>query len=110
MENTTNGSAPESAKLLKIIMEVKRIKGEKNGNKYDFLAYNGYDKNNRKCKFKFTKACKGQPDDEGLFEVTVDSKMINKDKGSRFNDYWIKAVESYTKYDGFQSKPEDLPF
>lgn len=108
MENTNNGSAPESAKLLNIVMEVKRITGEKDGKKYDFLAYSGYDKNNRKCKFKFTKACKGQPDSEGIFNVIIDSKYINKDNGSRFNDYWIKAVESYTVYDGFNK--QDLPF
>ena len=108
MENTNTVGTTNGAKLYEIVMEVKRITGEKDGKKYDFLAYSGYDNHNRKCKFKFTKACKGQPDEEGLFTVMIDSKMINKDKQSRFNDYWIKAVESFKKYDGFNK--EELPF
>ena len=95
----------------KIQCDVIRIKGtSKDGEAYDFLTYTGWDKNGRKCKLKFTKACEGQPKKEGCYVLEIDEKDINRDKQVRFNEYWVKNVISYTEYDGFKTDPEDLPF
>ena len=39
MEDTKMASTADSAKLYEIIMEAKRITGEKDGKKYNFLAW-----------------------------------------------------------------------
>lgn len=110
MENAKTVGETKNATIYDITMEVARIKGEKDGKKYDFLAYSGYDKHGKKCKFKFTKDCQGQPVNEGIYVCKIDKTMINKDKSSRYNDYWVRKVESYTDYDGFKGNDEDLPF
>ncbi len=46
-------------------IECKNIKGEKNGKKYDFLAYSGFTVDGKKCKYNFTKACKLGPEEFG---------------------------------------------
>lgn len=95
----------------KIQCDVIRIKGtSQDGDDYDFLTYTGWDKNGRKCKLKFTKACEGQPKKEGCYVLEIDEKDINRDKQVRFNEYWVKEVKSYTEYDGFKTDPEELPF
>ena len=94
----------------KIRVEAKRIKGERDGKKYDFLSFEGFDKNGRKCRFKFTKDCNDVPEEEGEYIMTVDRAYINKDKQSRFNNYWVKEVISFEEYDGFTPNEDDLPF
>lgn len=96
-----------------ILMEVKRIKGEKNGKKYDFLTYEGYDKTGKKCRFIFTRDCKegvDYPDSEGEFIVYVDKKDINRDKSSKYARYYIKATKNYEVFSGSYDNDEDLPF
>ena len=82
-----------------IVMDCKRIKGEKEGKKYDFLAYYGYDSKGRRCNFKLTKACSVKPEAEGKYIVIVEKCDINKDKKSRYNDYWIRSICKFKEYD-----------
>ena len=94
-----------------IQMEAKRVKGEKsNGEKYNFLAFEGFDKKGNKCTFKFTDKCKIKPEEEGDYIVKVKLKDINKDKLSRYNIYWIRESISVEEYDGNYENDEELPF
>lgn len=96
----------------KIQCDVIRIKGtSKDGKKYDFLTFNGWDKHGRKCKLKPTKSCQDKmPNTEGCYVLEVDENDIRPDKQVRFNEYWVRNVISYTEYDGFKTDPEELPF
>lgn len=93
-----------------IQVDVKRIKGEKDGKKYDFLTYTAYDKRGKKSKLKFTKDASNVPNEEGCFTLTIDKTKINRDKSTKYNEYWVKDVVKYEIYDGFNTKDEDLPF
>ncbi len=94
-----------------IAIQVKRITGEKDGRKYDFLAYSGADNRGKKCKFKFTKDASNYPKEEGYFSLSVLKKNINRDKSSMFNEYWIRGeCVGFDIYDGFKENVEDLPF
>ena len=77
-------------KEYKLEIEAKRIKGEKNGKKYDFLAYTGFTKEGTKCKFKFTKDCKLRPESEGLFVCTCDSDKFGKTKRQNTLSFSLK--------------------
>lgn len=90
--------------------DVKRIKGEKDGKKYDFFSYTAYDKRGKKSKLKFTKDAKNVPAEEGCFTLTIDKTKINRDKSTKFNEYWVKDVIKFEVYDGFTQDEEDLPF
>lgn len=94
-----------------LFIHVSRIKGEKDGKKYDFLAYSGADTRGKKCKFKFTKDAENYPKEEGYFCLNVNKANINRDKQSIYNEYWIRGVcNSFEIYDGFKPNSEDLPF
>lgn len=109
-ENTVAESVENATKYF-IECEVTRIKGEtKDGKKYDFLSYTAYDKKGRKSKLKFTKDAEGMPKEEGLFTLEISPKMINRDKQTRYNEYWVKGVISYKHYDGYAEDDEELPF
>ena len=97
-------------KQYEIQVSVKRIQGEKNGKEYNFLAYEGYTKNGDKCRFKFTNECNNVPQETGNFILTVDKKDINRDKGNRYNVFWIKNVIKCEKFDNVYDNDEDLPF
>lgn len=99
------------AKDVRVI--VKRLQGvsKKTGSKYDFLTYEGVDTNGKKCEFKFTKACKNYPQEEGSFTLHIPDGGISKDKGSIYERFWIRAVDSYEVFDGFKAvDDDDLPF
>ena len=93
-----------------IQVDVKRVKGEKDGKKYDFLSYTAYDKRGKKSKLKFTKDAKNVPQDEGSYTLTIEKSKINRDKSTKYNEYWVKDVVKFEIYDGFNTKDEDLPF
>ena len=97
-------------KEYKLEIEVKRIKGEKNGKKYDFLGYTGYTTDGRKAKFKFTKDCKNKPEAEGLYICLVDSDKIWKDKQTKFNEFFIKELKSCEVFEFNAPENDDLPF
>lgn len=92
-----------------VTMEVKRIKGEKNGKKYDFLDYKGYTNKGKKCRFKFTRNCKNVPDSEGIYIVTVNKGDMNQDKSCKFLEFWVKNIVTCKTFDGVENS-EDLPF
>lgn len=96
-----------------ILMEVKRIKGTKNGKDYDFLSYEGFDKTGKKSRFIFTKKCEvgtDYPDSEGEYIVTVDKKKISRDNQSKYPRYYINEVISYEVFEGSYDNDEELPF
>lgn len=108
-ENTSSSVKNEQTNYL-IECEVTRVKGEKESKKYDFLSYTAYDKKGRKAKLKFTKDAEGMPKEEGLFILEIDPKQINRDNGTRYNEYWVRGVVSFKHYDGFTQHDEELPF
>ena len=97
-------------KEYKLEIEAKRIKGEKNGKKYDFLAYSGYTKEGTKCKFKFTKDCKLKPEAEGLFICTCDSDKIWQDKKTKYTEFFIKELKTCEVFEFNSPENDDLPF
>ena len=98
----------------KLIVNARRLIGvsKKTNKKYDFLTYEGFDTNNRKVTFKLTKAVTNAPKTEGAYVWRVKPENISKDNTSRFNQYWIRGIESVEDYKGPESKDEyeDLPF
>lgn len=96
----------------KIVVEVRRIAGtRKDGTKYDFVVYEGYDKKGKKCEFRLTKECKGQPVKPGSYVLTIEHDKLSKDKSRRFNTFWIRDVKGYEVYDGIKTDDDDdLPF
>lgn len=91
-------------------IECKNIKGEKNGKKYDFLAYSGVTKDGKICKYKFTKACKLKPEEVGLYKCTVDSDKIWQDKQTKFREFWISELKTCEVFEFEQPENDDLPF
>lgn len=100
--------------LKKLIVNARRLTGvsKKTNKKYDFLTFEGFDTNNRKVTFKLTKAVTNAPTREGAYVWMVKPENISKDKASRFNQYWIRGIESVEDYKGPELKDdyEDLPF
>lgn len=100
----------EKKEQYELIMEAKRIQGEKDGRKYDFLTFEGYEKSGKKCRFIFTREC-GEPIKEvGQYKVVVDKKDINKDKQNRFSRYYIKNYISCEPFNSSFDNDDDLDF
>lgn len=97
-------------KTYKLEIEAKRIQGEKDGRKYNFLAYSGYESGGKKCKFKFTKDCKLKPEAEGLFICEVDSDKIWQNKQTKFREYFISELKSCEVFVYTPSENDELPF
>ena len=102
-------SAGKENKYL-IQCDVVRVKGEKDGKKYDFLTYTAYDKRGKKSKLKFVKTASNVPQEEGCYTLTIDRTKINRDKSTKYNEYWVKDVIKCEIYDGFTQVDDDLPF
>lgn len=99
------------AKDVRVI--VKRLQGvsKRTGRKYDFLTYSGVETNGKRCEFKFTKACKNIPHEEGSFTLHIPDGGISKDNASIYERFWIRAIDSYEVFDGFKViDDDDLPF
>lgn len=107
MENQIN-----EATIYEIVMHAKRVKGEKNGRKYDFTTYEGKDTKGHKCQFKFVKELKNDvPDEAGEYLFKIDKRYINRDKRTQFNEYWVRQIVSVEPYvPHFDDNTEDLPF
>jgi uncharacterized protein YxeA len=103
-------SAKENSNVYLIQCDVTRIKGEKDGKKYDFFSYTAYDKRGKKSKIKFTKDAKNVPQEEGCYTLYIEKTQINRDKTTKYNEYWFKDVIKYEIYDGFTQDEEELPF
>ncbi len=82
-------------KEYKLEIEAKRIEGEKNGKKYDFLAYSGFTVDGKKF---------------GIYKCTVDSNKIWKDKQTKFNEYWIAELKTCEVFEFTPKENDDLPF
>ena len=108
--NENTSASVENAQNYKIQCDVVRVKGEKEGKKYDFLSYTAYDKKGRKSRLKFTKTARNIPDKEGIYVLEIEPKDINRDKTTKYNEYWVRNVVSYSVYDGFTQDDEELPF
>ena len=94
-----------------IVIRAKRIKGEKDGRKYDFLAYEAYDNDGRKCKIRFTKDVKNLPTDAGEYTFVIPKNKMNRDKSIKWREYWVQEVLSCTAYEPkFDGTVEELPF
>lgn len=109
---------PQKAKEVKRYMATKKIrvdfvrlvgKSKSTGKSYDFLVARGSDGNGKKCDFKFTRAVDNLPKEEGKYVMSVESNNINKDRSSIYNQYWIKKVEKFEKYE-IKNTEEELPF
>lgn len=96
--------------IYELQVEAKRIKGERDGKKYDFLSFETFDKNGKKSRIKFTKACENIPEEEGTYLIKVKMKDINRDKMSKYLIYWIKAMVSCEDYEQSFDNDEPLPF
>lgn len=96
-----------------IVIHAKRMKGtsSKSGKAYNFLTFEGFDVHQHKCQFKFKSDCNDVPRDEGDYLIRVDKRFINRDKRTRFNEYWIAQLVSVEPYvPQFAENTEDLPF
>ena len=98
--------------VYEIVVTAKRIQGETaDGRKYDFLTWTGYDKDGRKCKFKMVNGIQGLPKNAGEYVLKVYKEFINRDKKTRFNEYWVREIISCEPYEPhFEANVEDLPF
>jgi len=99
----------DSPKILTIVMDAERIKKVKDDKKLDFIAFSGYDKNAKKCRFKFIKDVTNLPQKEGQYKFWISSDKINRDNTSRYRTFWIKEVLKYEEYE-YVARIEDLPF
>ena len=104
----------ESANVIyDIVIHAKRMKGtsSKSGKSYNFLTFEGYDTHSHRCQFKFKSDCNDVPKEEGEYLIRVDKRYINKDKRTRFDEYWIAKLVSVEPYaPQFTENTEDLPF
>ena len=97
------------SKNLKIVMDAEHIKKVKDGKKLDFMAFSGYDKNQKKCRFKFRKEITDLPQKEGQYLFVVPDNKINKDMSSRYRTFWVSEHLGFTPY-VYAPRIEDLPF
>lgn len=79
-----------------------------------FYAYDGYDKNGKKVKFKFRNECKDKaPQSEGEFILYVPKGYLAKDNSTMYNDWWIRKLHHYEAVEE-ELEPvedsEDIPF
>lgn len=113
MENQNNQQVATPT-VYEIVMHAKRIKGEKDGRKYDFMSYEATDTKGQKAKFKFVKELAESgilPKEAGEYLFKIDKRYINRDKKTRFNEYWVREVVSVEPYvPHFDDNVEDLPF
>ena len=96
------------AQVKTIIVKVERIKGEKDGKKYDFLAYTTTNKKGERSRIKFPKTVENIPKKEGIYVVTVESVNIRRDNRVVFPTYWVQQVESYDVFIPKQVENEDF--
>lgn len=90
-------------------MDCEHIKKVKDGKKLDFMAFSGYDKNQKKCRFKFRKEITDLPTKEGQYLFIVPNDKINKDMSARYRTFWISGHLGFTPY-VYTPRIEDLPF
>lgn len=97
--------------IKQIVVEVIRKTGQNDNGKYDLLSYHGFDNKGKKVQFKFTRAVTNRPSEQGKFVIEVESTNMNKDETTRFNEYWIKKIESVKPYVAPQPVAKDeVPF
>lgn len=86
-----------SNEYLSLFVIAERIKGEKDGKKYDFIAYKGSTKKGLKCRYKFTKDVTNPPTEAGIYCIKVHKCNINRDKRFTYPIYWIREIEEITQ-------------
>lgn len=96
------------SKIVDIVVKVERKRGEKDGKKYDFLAYTATNKKGERSRLKFPKTVENIPKKEGIYVVSVDSVNIRRDNRLVFPTYWIQQVESYDVFIPKQVENEDF--
>lgn len=115
MEATKNNTpTPEDNNVVYTLdVEVQQIKGvTDDGRKYDFLAFETYDKRGQRVKLKFRKELKDQlPTYPGNYVLKVDKRYIARDKKSKYPVYWVRQIISFEPlvFDDVDNT-EDLPF
>ena len=108
MENQKNNNTYELRVAVETISGVRE-----DGTKYNFKVFKGVTKNGKKCRFKLTKDCENVPKEDGVYIFKVLKSNMNESKQDYYLTYWIKNIESYTRYDEYVNNGEeknDLPF
>lgn len=96
------------AQVKKITVKVERIKGEKDGKKYDFLSFTSNNKKGERCRIKFPRTCTNIPNKEGVYVLSVLATEIKRDSRFVRPTYWVEKVEEYTDYIPEKKENEDF--
>lgn len=103
----------DPAEEYEIIIDGERKQGKtSDGRPYDFIAWNGWDKTNKRASFRFTQKCENVPKDPGSYRFIIKKRDINLDRQRRYKTYWINTiafVQPYS-YENSREVDEDLPF
>lgn len=91
---------------LSLFVIAERVKGEKDGKKYDFISYKGSTKKGIKCRYKFPKSVLNAPSEPGIYCITVHKSNINRDKRYTYPVYWIKEIGEVTQ-EAREVKPDN---
>jgi len=97
-------------KEIALNVKVERIVGENANGKYDFLAYNTFDKQGKKWKVSFRKEVKNMPQKEGQFTLIVRNDKMSFDRSNKYRKMYIHEIIAVEE---FKLKPladEDNPF
>lgn len=113
VENNVKETVEMNDNTYTLNVTAERIKGEKDGKKYDFISCSSVDKKGFKCRVKFAKDCKNQPEKEGKYIVIVNKENIFKDKRTVRYTVVITEILNIEKVEKFtvaQDKKEELDF
>lgn len=96
-----------------IVMDGERKKGKRqDGRAYDFIAWQGWDKYNKRATFKFVKTVQNVPTEEGTYKFILPKFAMHRDKSTRYATYWINEITEVKPYSYETSREidETLPF
>ncbi len=111
-ERTQNVTETKENKetVYEINVTANRIKTQKDGIQYDFLAFSTTTKSGKLARLKFLKDMEEElPKEEGRYKFFINKRFINQDKSLKYLTYWVSRIEDYICIDRVDNK-EDLPF
>lgn len=110
MEERTQKATENKEVVYEINVTANRIKTQKDGIQYDFLAFSTTTKSGKLARLKFLKDMEDVlPKDEGRYKFFINKRFINQDKSLKYLTYWVSRIEDYICLDRVDNK-EDLPF